>query len=372
MRIFTAVIYLFLITAFISCSKSIDRLFCKGHVKQTRSPAVDAAVHKTNDYVIGGPSKKQIRLRYLGCGGYYIAASNNGLLIDPYFSNRKFMWVFFPKMRTKTANVTYGLEGLKDSISKNVNGIFVTHSHYDHLLDVPYVYDNFTNKERTTIYTSSSGANMMANVVSKSHVVNMQSKLVCNSRQQGQQYPLGKDSSIWVTPILSDHAPHYKKISFFKGESKPVADYDKDTDPTWACDWKLGSTYAFLIDFMGHDKKIEYRIFIMSSAAPPKYGWLPKELLDQHPVNLAILGAASFEYVSDYPEGIVDHLKPEKIIICHWEDFFNSYLRKKKRTVRFTNIKKFICRLNNVYPYMLNSVEQFSMPDPKTNIIINY
>ncbi len=347
-------------------------MFKDGQVKQTRFPAVDTAVYKTKDYAIGAPLNKQIKMRYLGCGGFYIANSSDAVLIDPFFSNTGFLKVGLSKMKTSPSNVDYGLEGLMEDIKNKARGIFVTHSHYDHLLDVPYVYNHFTNKAHTKIYVSPSGAARMAHVVDASHIVNIQSNPVSNSREMGKQYPLGADSSIWVTPILSEHAPHYKKISLYNGDSQSDTNYNSDTTLTWASQWRLGDTYAYLIDFKGENHTIEYRIFVMSSAAPPKYSWLPEDLLSEHPVNLAILGAASFEYVANYPEGIVDHLNPEKIIICHWEDFFRDYQSKTKRIVRFTNVKKFINRLNKVYPYTLNGVQQFSMPNPITNIIINY
>ncbi|MCC6690220.1 MAG: MBL fold metallo-hydrolase [Bacteroidia bacterium] len=372
---FTYCLSLFLLPfIFGACSKSVNRLFNRGNVKGVRSPAISSAVHKTSDYKLKFDSgkNKQLYLRYLGCGGYYIGTDKNALLIDPYFSNKSFLFVPISKMHTKINNVKYGLKDLP--IHDRVRAVFVSHSHYDHMLDVPYIYTHFTDTATTKIICSQSGVNMLANLknINKQHIVNIDSTGFSDFTQLSTQYSLGSDKSIVVTPIRSDHAPHYKKIAFYKGSSHPVKKYKEESQSTCANQWKLGTPFAFLIDIKGEDGKIEFRIFIMSSAAQPKFGWLPPELKSQHPVNLAILGAASFEYVSNYPEGIIDHLNPEKIIICHWEDFFNSYMKKNKRTVRFTNIKKFLYRLNSVYPYNVNGHEQFSMPDPKVNITINY
>ncbi len=369
-------VYLLLVISMgmLGCTHSVQKIFrsCPNKYYST-TPNVSIEVHKTNAYTLQYPTQndKKIRMRYLGCGGFYMADASNALLIDPYFSNKRLLAVSMLKMKTKPGNVKYGLEAIETDIREKVRGIFVTHSHFDHMLDVPYIYHHNTDTATTNIYTSLSGANIMANVVA-AHVVNMEHNSVSNYLQNGKQYFLGTDSSILVTPIYAEHAPHYKNIRFYTGQSEKMSQYHCDTCKTRASQWKLGTTFAFLVDFLDKEKNIDFRIFIQSSAAQPKYGFITEELLNRHPVNLAILGAASFDYVWDYPEAIIDHLRPEKIIICHWEDFFKPYTREEKRTVRFTNLRKFIYRLNSIYPYTLNGVERFSMPDPKTDITIEY
>ena len=81
-----------------------------------------------------------------------------------------------------------------------------------------------------------------------------------------------------------------------------------------------------------------------------------------------MFGAASFSYVNDYPEPLLEYLKPERLIICHWEDFFVKYNRKKKKKVRFTNIKKYLYNVNKVYPWKIDGVEKFILPKPGTII----
>jgi len=358
------------------CSKSVSRLFKDGYVKNTTGPRVSESFYKKQDYTISFPitKSKEIKLRYFGCGGYYMANDKSAILIDPFFSNQPFLAIPFCKIGTKTANVKYGLMGLEQDIKAKVNAVFVTHSHYDHMLDVPYVYEKYTDTAKTKIYCSSSGKNMILNVIKDTaYIVNIEDNLVSSWYQMGERYPkvIGRNS-IRVTPIMAAHAPQMKNQRLFVGESDTIREYNHVNKKTRAKNWKQGSTFSYLIDFMQDSSLVEFRILIQSSAAPPKYGWINDTILSEHPVNIAIIGAATFANTTDYPSALVEHLKPQKVIICHWEDFFVPYNRKEKRTVRRTNVSKFIYSLNSVHPYKINDEEMFTMPNPGIDITVKY
>lgn len=136
------------------CSKSVNKLFQEGYVKNTTGPRVSESFYKKEPYTVAFPSNKNktINLRYLGCGGYYMANDKSAILIDPFFSNKAFWTLPISRIRTKTTIVNNALKDLEQDIKAKVNAIFVTHSHYDHMLDVPYVYEKYTDTTKTKIF----------------------------------------------------------------------------------------------------------------------------------------------------------------------------------------------------------------------------
>ena len=84
---------------------------------------------------------KEITLDYIGCSGFLIRRGNEAVLNDPYFSNLGPLYkVLFKKVQTDTAEVEKFFNDQFDQ-GKDLTGIIkfvtVTHSHYDHLGDVP-------------------------------------------------------------------------------------------------------------------------------------------------------------------------------------------------------------------------------------------
>jgi hypothetical protein len=59
-----------------------------------------------------------------------------------------------------------------------------------------------------------------------------------------------------------------------------------------------------------------------------------------------------FNQVRDYPEAIVDRLKPRYIVIIHWENFFELLPDDPKdlRTVPTMDAQRFLERLKVVFP----------------------
>ncbi|MEM9025080.1 MAG: hypothetical protein AAGB22_15140, partial [Bacteroidota bacterium] len=137
-----------------ACSRNLSRVFNRdGVVKGT---TIDTTVHRSKAFSLtyGTDASRSISLRYLGCAGYYIGTETNAVLFDPFFSQVKFMKVPFKKLRTNVEDVNFGLRGLEAPIFDKTSGIFVTHGHYDHLMDVPYVYNRVANKSNAKVYCS--------------------------------------------------------------------------------------------------------------------------------------------------------------------------------------------------------------------------
>ena len=93
-------------------------------------------------------------------------------------------------------------------------------------------------------------------------------------------------------PLVSSHAPHMKGIRFAPG---------KLTEP-WDClDGKRlrhleqGQVFTFLIDLMSDDlERVEFRIYHQDSSSSAPDGFPPVEVIEEAPVDLAVLCMPSY------------------------------------------------------------------------------
>lgn len=356
-----------------ACSKNSSSLFSK---KNIRSLEIDCTLIRKQNFTIkyNHQPSDSITIKYLGSGGYYMSKDHAALIIDPFFSPYQVVPLAIKKISTQTENVEKGLFDIKSDVKNNVEAIFITHSHYDHLLDAPYVYNHYldTSKTTTKIYGSSSTKTIVSSVVDSTHIENIEESV-------GSLTTIGNwiylnNGSIRVLPIQTRHAPHLKKlvsINLYNGEAKPIKIYDTDSTKTHVTKWKSDCTFAYLIDFMVNGRP-DFRIYLLSSASSPPDGFISEETLAEHKVNLAILGVASSGNVENYPQGILQHLNPEKLIIAHWEDLFKPYQHDPPRLIRATNFKKLIPQINQVYPWKVADEQQFYMPVPGVFVNLQY
>lgn len=355
------------------CSRNTNRIFKR---KSTLNAGIDSSLLRRHDFSIdfAASGSDQLRITYLGSGGYYIGSGKGAILIDPFFSHHSFLSLPFRKIATRPLDVEFGLSPVLSNLKVRTAGVFVSHSHFDHLMDVPYVFNHFLDATRQSlkIYGSESMVKTISTVVGPGHLRNIE-PLIADANSPGQWIYLD-GTNLRVLPIKSHHAPHFKRLislSFYKGKGESIKGYDSDTDKTRPGNWKLGQPLAYLVDVM-EGSAVKFRVYIQSSSANFSDGQIPSEVLNQAPTDLAILGAASFSNVDDYPQGLIKTLQPDKIIIGHWEDFFNPYQDSPERTVRFTNIRKFLLKLNQFYPWKVEGEERFFMPEPGVSMEINY
>jgi len=368
-RFFLGLIFLLIAQA---CSKNASNLFSKREIKDIK---INSELIRKKDFIINYNERetaKSITLKYLGSGGYYLSNGRAAVIIDPFFSPYKMLPLALSKISTQPENVELGLADLKKELYNDVEAIFITHSHYDHLLDAPYVFNHYLDSGRSKIYGAASMISILSSVIDTLHLTNIESS--AGSERVMGEWIYVNGGSIRVMPVMTAHAPHYKKlvsVSLYEGKAQPIKKYTSDSTRTHVTKWKSNRTFAYLIDFMKQGIP-EFRIYLLSSASSPPDGFIHDNTLKEHKINLAILGAASFANVENYPQGIIQHLKPEKIIIAHWEDLFKPYLQDPPRLIRATNFKKLIPQINQVYPWMVEGEQQFYMPAPGVFVSLKY
>jgi L-ascorbate metabolism protein UlaG (beta-lactamase superfamily) len=238
---------------------------------------------------------------------------------------------------------------------EDVEAILVGHAHYDHLMDIPYIAQKRAPKAQ--VFGSQTMKNILSAALPEGRLVALNSEAATFEKPGEWRYTAGK--RIRFMAIRSEHAPHFFGIKLYSGEV-----FEKlDRLPKRAWGWKEGQTLAYLIDFMGEGGSIDFRIHYQDAASNPPLGFPPPfEPKDQKRVDVAIVCVPGFDQVKNYPEGIIQHIKPRFVILGHWEDFFRPRTEDPEdlQVVPLTDPSVFIARMKKVLPSDAN----WAMPRP--------
>jgi hypothetical protein len=314
-------------------------------------------------------TQKGITIQYLGAGGVLLTKGETTIAIDPFFSNGALHYKNWLKPKKKHLFIQPDTSVIKEISSitnlKNVSAVFVTHAHYDHLLDIPQLYDKLFVKQ-PNVYGNNSVNNILKNLIPQDKLVNAQDS--ASQYLKPEIHWINVGSSFRVMPITSDHAPHYKFIKLYDGESIDSPSKEEYYNGTDINVWKEGRTLAYLVEII--ERTDTFRIHIQTSATTPNDGLPPADYIKKvGSIDMVMFCMASFDNVSDYPDKLLKYLSPKKMIVVHWENFFKKYeLNKKKHTiVPFTNGLCFLKRLEEII-YPLALTEKFILPLPNSTI----
>lgn len=345
MRIATNTLaFLFIMTFFSNCSNASRAKLIKPDLLRS----------STGAHQMQGQTGDSIRLQYTGCGGFLIRHGNEGVLIDPYFSNANVLLKVWESLKSDTAlidtffvqnfNATHDTEGI-------IKTVLISHAHHDHLADLPSILKRNLSLENLTLIGSKTMANLIQSFAlpldEKRQIINFDSvfaeknNLVPDIPQTGEY--ASQNGRVRITAVKSGHAPHLFGIKFppISGEVETIP----ESTPKTSIDYKEGVDYNYMIDFLNKAGSVVFRIFSSAGAAAnAPIGFPPPTLLAEKKVDVLLLCAASFSQVQNYPNKLVEFIKPEKIFLAHWEDFFTPIpeLLKQPRTVPMTDIPKFM------------------------------
>jgi hypothetical protein len=98
-----------------------------------------------------------------------------------------------------------------------------------------------------------------------------------------------------------------------------------DRLPNTADGWKLGEPYAFMIDVLDADgRTVVFRIYFEDAPSAPPLGFPPQALIDEKPIDLAVICGATSSNVPATPDSLLTVLHPVAVMLTHWESFFRS------------------------------------------------
>ena len=286
-----------------------------------------------------------IKITYLGAGGFLIERQHTAILTAPFFSNTSLHQVGLWRLDVQEALIDRYLPDLR-----NVEAILVGHAHYDHLLDIPYLWKN--HARGATIFGNESVSNILAGADSNPPVKVLDSQ-VRSAAARGRFIPT-HGGRIQFMAVRSSHAPNFRLPPLGRfGIPLTIAPWavnqPLDKLPGRARGWRLGQTLAYVIDFRNPQdtSRVDFRIYYQDAAHIPEDWHQVPAASDS--VDLAIVTVASTNFIGQkrYIEKIRTTIKPRHWLLGHWEDFFKDYSQNPECicSVPFTNPEGFVDEL---------------------------
>lgn len=249
-----------------------------------------------------------IKLTYQGTNTLILQKESSTLLIDPHYS-RPSLLELMSKIHPNRQRIADGLDaGGIDQL----DGVLLTHTHYDHALDAPEVIHLIGGR----LYGSQSTANIAKGA-------GLKHNQFCTA-SPGVNYTIGGLQISFHPARHISFPPPLKWLLPESGEiSQPLS------SPAWFWRYRCGDIYAIQID----------HILIFGSA-----GFIPGAYMDLD-VDTVILGIGGLETKSHtylnrlYAETVVA-TGAEQVFLTHWDHFFRSfsdapgYLGLAKRTIK--------------------------------------
>ena len=321
-----------------------------------------------------------VQVRFLGVSGFLIQRGDEAVLTAPLYSN--------PTTEELADIVKPNLERIEKFHPKadSVKAILVGHAHYDHLMDVPYVWEK---TPEAIIYGNVSMKNILAGYapgalggdvprIPEDRVValdrldrNVVDYRKCIQNQGPVEQARGRfdaattngawvqvpDTNIRFRALCSQHPPQILSfIHLWPG----CVHRPHFAPPDRSEDYQEGETLAYLIDFMDEDQTTPlFRIYYQDAPTGPTIGQIPDELRREKAVDLALLCVGNFFDVRT-PTHILENTDPRYVILGHWEDFFRSQDERLKQ-IPFANTRRVVKAVREAAP----EAEVF-MPIPQT------
>jgi len=236
---------------------------------------------------------KSVVITYFGTTTLLFDDGETELLFDCHVSRPSVFKCVFGKLST---NKEVADRVLQEFDFRRLKGIFISHSHHDHVLDAPY----FSVKTGAVIYGSSSALNISrGNGVSNDRL---------QSYQDSMEYQVG---DFHIRVLMSIHsAPHWYNNDLGKTIDAPLK------LPASIKEFKEGGSFDFLVSY--GDRKYLIR---------PSYNYLEGQL-DNIYADVLFLGIGGLS--KDTPERqksffaeTIGKTKAEIVIPIHWDNFFS-------------------------------------------------
>jgi hypothetical protein len=305
------------------------------------------------------PTRTARHIQWLGTSSWILSSGNDLVVVDPFFTRPSFVRVtaslMLPYLTSDFAYDPERIRAVLPELPKDTKLVLLTHAHYDHLLDVPY-YINQNSGRSITYVGSLTARNILLGF-----------KPSALDFVIAEQRPSSIKGRVRVTALHSDHAPHFFGHKFMAGEVvRPMTSI-----PSRVGQYLEGQTLVFLVDFLDDQESVVWRIFIngaANSAAGAEALRKHQSLLNEHRINVAILCVPGWDKVDDYPDNLLRLLRPENIVLSHYDDFGSPYTpgedpNNGMRFLPFADYDGFIERLKQ---FDTSNNYGFSIYEPKT------
>ena len=251
-------------------------------------------------------SSNHVTLSYMGTAGWEITDGNTVILLDPYLSR-----IYGPQPPGRPPfpralgdnRPQYGWNDIAvpdtaviDSHVKKADFILVTHTHYDHVLDVPHI----ALKTHATVIGTESTENVM-------RAYSVPEELLITVRG-GEDYDFGS-FSLKVIPSLHsplDHKHYFSSATAAAGMKAPLTLEQMHPE---------GGTLAYLIRFHGHQ--------ILAFGG---MNYIEREIEGLTPDAVLVGAASSRKEIYHYTGRLMRDLHfPALVLPTHWDNFTAPY-----------------------------------------------
>jgi L-ascorbate metabolism protein UlaG (beta-lactamase superfamily) len=245
----------------------------------------------------------QVVLKYLGTAGWEITDGITTILLDPYLSRingppppeaqrmagdtrRAYDWgdVALPDVAVIDAHI------------QKADFVLVTHTHYDHILDVPHIA---LKTGATVIGTESTENVLRAYGVPEQHLITVRG---------GEDYEFGTFSLKVIPSIHSalDHKRYFSSATAPAGMKAPLTLEQMHPE---------GGTLAYLIRFHGHQ--------ILAFGG---MNYVEREIAGLQPDVVLVGAGSSRKEIYDYSGRLMRDLNyPALVLPTHWDHFLTPY-----------------------------------------------
>jgi L-ascorbate metabolism protein UlaG (beta-lactamase superfamily) len=229
----------------------------------------------------------ELAITYLGVNGYLLQSGDTAILVDPYFSRVTMRDVIFKaEAGSRPEDLAYGIT--EGAIPHQVDAFLITHSHFDHALDVPALQKQLGG----VVIASETG-------VAICEALGTPRGRLRRSRP-GDVHQVGGAT---IRVLAAHHDLVLGKVPFQGCYEAPPA------TPLRLDQWLLGTPLAYVIEMGGK------RVYLESGGVAGH----PPAATD---VDLAIIGAAPGDRDGRYEEA-VRALNPRFVLPSHQDWFFN-------------------------------------------------
>jgi hypothetical protein len=144
-------------------------------------------------------------------------------------------------------------------------------------------------------------------------------------------------------------AEHVENVpGFLYAPGRIAGDLDSLPDRLW--EWKVGESYAYIIDVLNDDRSVAFRLYYMDAISRPPLGNPPRMLTDDGVgFDAIIVAAGSYEQVDDYPTALIQATCPRLAILSHWENFWRSQA-KPPYLIPFLDPEPLVRRVKSALP----------------------
>ena len=285
-------------------------------------------------------------MRFLGVAGFSLRLGSDVVLTAPLYSNPPLVEEAFALIFPDKARIDRFHPETRD-----VKAILVGHAHYDHLMDVPYVwartpgariYGSRTTKNILASYSSSAPPDPRFDTpvpaIPSDRVIALNDKV--DTRNCGGRIPsrgeAGSEcadyprqdgewetvtSTLRIRALCARHPPQFLWIHQAPG----CVNAPSTRLPVAANDYREGEPFAYLIDFL-RDGRPVFRVYFQDVPSDGPFGRVPEILFDgERRVDLALLCVGNWNLVENRDaEKIIGNLKPQHVMLGHWENFFHD------------------------------------------------